>query len=828
MGRGLARSARCLVGRWLPVVLVYTATCGLLVPPALISRLGRGPVPTGLRADDSEGAKVGDDEPYDAKALEARLRSQRQAFRFAERLLALVPRETLDVAAVLDSVGRDPDKLLSWVVTRTSWVPYRGMLRGARGVLMDRVGNSLDRSLLLAALIGKAGHEVRIAHALLDEKALSPSLDALLATPRASVPGIPELASKIEALIEEGGLAHDFSEVREQLPLRGERFAEQIVEMAQAQAGRLEKLVGFAATPRQDDGFRAGALTSLAEHFWVEFQNNDQWLALDPLGLAPQAAVEVFAVGEVPAKFAQSVTIRVVVERWDGRSLTEAVPLEHTLRPAEHLGQAFEFSLYPLSAAKSEKAQADLLEVVRTNDEWLPILTLGETLIERQSFYLDGTLNSSPSSDPATRKSSNAARTIGALGSKKPKGFFTALWLEYGIRTPGAEERVIRRQVVDHVGPALRATQPGKVSAPTADEQTEIGLGLLGKTDILIANCQYSPAALTAWSLDFLVANRSAALEWTYAGVTNDQEAFERATSRLDPRPLHLLGIAGLRHRSSLYAEHVYLDAPNILTSHSFVHDPQAPAIGFGIDLVDNRVGVLPTAPVASRRVRLAQGVLDTVVEAAALGDLISENAALLFAASELAGLEWAVVRPGQPDALAGIPADARARIAEAARGGALLVAPSALPAGMAATWWQIDPITGTTLGIGENGWGSSFAERLMGWMKNRILIPAKERFGKALVCQVVLALVANTIAFMIDADPVTSTAVGFAVGAAFQGSCESIGGKMQSWFNKLRGRAGARVPPRVRAPPIESDDAGQLDELHEFLEEIEKKFLER
>ena len=47
----------------------------------------------------------------------------------------------------------DPQKMLDWVRDNTRLVPYEGSLRGALGVLMDRNGNSLDRSILLARLL---------------------------------------------------------------------------------------------------------------------------------------------------------------------------------------------------------------------------------------------------------------------------------------------------------------------------------------------------------------------------------------------------------------------------------------------------------------------------------------------------------------------------------------------------------------------------------------------------------------------------------------------------------------------------------------------------
>jgi hypothetical protein len=75
------------------------------------------------------------------------------------------PRDRWDPQYVVDTVGIDAKDLFAWVRREVRWVPYRGALRGPVGVLMDRNGNSLDQSLLLAALLRAAGHEVRLAHA---------------------------------------------------------------------------------------------------------------------------------------------------------------------------------------------------------------------------------------------------------------------------------------------------------------------------------------------------------------------------------------------------------------------------------------------------------------------------------------------------------------------------------------------------------------------------------------------------------------------------------------------------------------------------------------
>src|SRR5258708_5726834 len=76
-------------------------------------------------------------------------------------------RQQFDPQAVVEQMGRDPQKLFAWVRDNTQLRPYRGALRGPSGVLMDRFGNSLDRSLLLAEMLHGIGYESRLANATL-------------------------------------------------------------------------------------------------------------------------------------------------------------------------------------------------------------------------------------------------------------------------------------------------------------------------------------------------------------------------------------------------------------------------------------------------------------------------------------------------------------------------------------------------------------------------------------------------------------------------------------------------------------------------------------
>lgn len=83
-------------------------------------------------------------------SLEGSLRALEDGLREA-------PRDRWDPQFVVAQVGTRPDQLLGWVRENTVWIPYQGTLRGAVGVLNDRMGNSLDRAVLLATLLQRAG-----------------------------------------------------------------------------------------------------------------------------------------------------------------------------------------------------------------------------------------------------------------------------------------------------------------------------------------------------------------------------------------------------------------------------------------------------------------------------------------------------------------------------------------------------------------------------------------------------------------------------------------------------------------------------------------------
>src|ERR1041385_3599271 len=129
-------------------------------PPPLLPPPGSAPPP----------AAVGGAAPGRApEALRKPAAPRVALLRGCARIDRGIPRDPFAPASVAASLGPNPEKAFAWVRDHTAFVPYRGALRGPVGVLMDRSGNSLDRSLLLARLLQIGGRRARLARGNLDE-----------------------------------------------------------------------------------------------------------------------------------------------------------------------------------------------------------------------------------------------------------------------------------------------------------------------------------------------------------------------------------------------------------------------------------------------------------------------------------------------------------------------------------------------------------------------------------------------------------------------------------------------------------------------------------
>ncbi|MBE3133306.1 MAG: hypothetical protein IMZ55_07515 [Acidobacteria bacterium] len=645
-------------------------------------------------------------------------------------------RETFDVAAAADSIGNDPAALFTWVRDRTWWVPYHGVLRGPAGVLMDRVGNSLDRSLLLAALLFSSGHTARLVHADLTEQEARTLQSRVRAMPESRFDQAADNTAASTSLILRAYSAR-FGLESAGILEKATRFHEAwagtsaaIARRTEAQAAAILDQVGPAAAPEEQTD--TNAVTALRDHWWVQLMDGGVWMDLDPLvpdarpGLGITQATETFIPDEddgafpLSAKLRHEVVLHVVIEQRTGKGLSERTVLSHTLRPADLIGRPVVLFHAPqnppeeLASLTDGAVRPDLQAILANLHEWTPVLQVGDEHVVQSSFSTAGEVGqrSSSGSTSATRPSGSMVGGIGALsgeaGRKNPgqAGELTAEWIDFDVRSPGRPARTIRREIFDVIGPAARAAGRVALTTPTADQRARRTEGLLDQTAVLTMGCvpahDFVAHVIAAGLLDqrdqILAAVRGEPGEPPRNAATGISAA--------------LVAWAEARMRFSRVASDVYLDRPNILNYRirSILDGNRGLRISEFTDIVANNVAVRKGSRLAPFRVRIEQGIVDTLAEGFVLsGPPAADSAAQFLERAAAAGNPLVIVRgvDDQVPARIGMPEDVRARVRADSRDGAVALVPSQ-PIQVDGTrrfgWWQVDLRTGRTVGTMDTG----------------------------------------------------------------------------------------------------------------------------
>jgi hypothetical protein len=639
-------------------------------------------------------------------------------------------REAWDPAAVVAAVGRDRGKLFAWVRDRTALVPYRGSLRGAVGVMMDRVGNSLDRSLLLAELLAQAGLEVRLASAQLDAGLAGKLVAAWATRPRPALPTAKlDDAALIASLgriagVDPAALAAKLAKEAAARAAIADRTRTRIASQAKA-------LAALVAAPAPGAPAPPAAAEAYADHWWVQVHDGEAWSDLDPAlpTAAPgealaASATETLAAGDLGDDRRHTLAIRVIGEVWRGDAPEDVTLVEHAFAPSQFYGQKLAIRNVPLdmpddhTVLTAKDPPAALRTALVAQSQYAPVILLGGTpvvhlAVNDRGETLDltsgdaNTIGLARTVQHATQDGvGGATDLLGDLPSGEPAGGaaaaplsgprvqrqgFTAEYLEIEIRTPGAPARVVRRTIFDTLGAGDRAAAPrAPLSGPA---RLDRALALVAETELLPLFAQLPEAFV----IDRTVRSLDAARDAIAALAARKNLAAVRAqVATLAPIPGPLYGLALAR-----FADRpVYLDRLDVLAfRHRAIARPAAIALREQVDILANDVAVWPTAGDA-RAARIAQGVADTALEGAivatcaAPGCLRAPSTSEWFAGA--GGRGWAVVAEPQGPAAADRAA------------GYAIVAPGAAPA----SWWRIDAASGETLGMSPLG-GSEGAEQV-------------------------------------------------------------------------------------------------------------------
>jgi hypothetical protein len=636
-------------------------------------------------------------------------------------VLAKLPRESFDVDAVRSAVGTDPQALFAWVRDQTSWVPYRGTLRGATGVLMDRFGNSLDRALLLSALLSSAGRPARLAHATLsrEQAAEIARLARRIPAETAGEPGGLRATLPDDAVVEFARVMNiDAGAAR--VTLNGLE-ASAVRRLSAARAAVRQQSAALVAAVGEPAAAADEIAAAAMDHWWVVTDLDGQPLALDPTlpdakpGVSFAPPRETIDPSRVPESQWHTVRVNVVTEHVNGTKSREAVVLSRTLRPSELFGQHIVLTHLPAAwkpdpeIARQPGARDVIAQALLAERKWRVRLTVGPQVFDGSIVRTSG--------DPEKPRSSGGVADAGSAGlwgglaggeGDGGIGELTAEWIEFEIRVPGKAPTKIRRAVLDLLGPAARQT-PAPAGVVLNDSTRLVrALALSGETVILPLVCRLSPEYVSWLHIRAAMANRELLLAVARGADLPDAE-WKRLASSAQPAPnvLHQLALA--RHAWNDRGQDVFLAEPNILAFHNtFRADASGGVVAVeGLDIVANAVAVHASAGAGAFPARVQQGVADSFAEDHVL--LAAGAATLAADAAPPSG--WVTVRA--PDQTAALPvtADVKARIGQQLRERVVLVVPRA-GSSPDPRWWRVDPATGGTLRVGDLGWGQIFTEK--------------------------------------------------------------------------------------------------------------------
>lgn len=660
--------------------------------------------------------------------------SLNETYRRAEETLERLPREDWSLATRQQAIGNEAEALFRWVRDETRWLPYQGALRGARGTLIDRQGSHLDRALLLGGMLDLAGHRVRIVRAILDERAVQLLEGAWLA-PSPNGRALPQASLSADDYAQ---AARQLGEGEESLRRRveavdrqGQEMAARVGERSREQTARLHELL--AANDKADDDALGDPSAALADHWWVQIQTAGGWQDLDP-ALAEhrpgqrlhEGEVEVMWVEEIAEDQWHRVSLEVVAERLESGRLRERTALLFESPAAQLAGRNVVLDIQPLGlpspptllGGDGDFTPEQLPDLLRSREEWLPLLLIdGEPEIQH-SILRNGELGDPEGGTGISEAFEEASSLLGEISvggradpaQEAPAPELSGVFLRLTVRAPGRKDEIFQRALMDVIDAGVR--QRGVQGLAFNDAMIEArALAMLSTTELMAQThwwpTSYTLARLLHGSLD----NRMAALGAVHAVRRDDPGLMGSAIERLAPYPVELIALAHHRRARSPHAERIALTRVNLLsTFERLMLDDTGPAREAGIDIIDNRVEVLPGEQ-AAWRVRLGQGVFDTVLEAELVGDNGSAvNTSLDFARAGEAGDAWRLATA--PSEEGELPVSSAAAIERALERGYWVVMPE--PGEGADTWWRVDPLSGDALGMGPDGRGQMVEQILV------------------------------------------------------------------------------------------------------------------
>lgn len=636
------------------------------------------------------------------------------------------PADVGDRAAAL---GERTEDLFAFVRDRIATEPYAGQLRGAPGALAARSGNSVDKSLLLAALLRARNRECRLVKATLSPEAAARLVAQTLATDQTTTAlGDYRRSDTGDAALERllTGVGREVAPVRELLAEISTEAAARATEartLADAQAGFvLEQLAAAnVAAPRSFETWREQLAQAVSEHVWVQVKTSndpEQWLDLDP-SFSGTKPGETFASDGVtvdgdPAE-RHAVQFTLVYRRTIAGEAEEKTLLDLTmLADASALAHA-KFAIEPVDPLPGveEAAQlsaADFKTLLREVKQFRALFVADGQTTASQTFDLEGQVNVGRAPGPQGLSMGGGFGLGGGDDDEGPKAGakFVALVVKFSFRGPGAP-----------------ATTQERVLFSAAERQQDCTATPLLEWQLALQPQVWSPSLAGYASLRHQLGLLGPALKILRGQTLGAEELGEIGAPASEPYSKLLMALAQVRQ--SALAEQlqhapdvaVFFSTPQLVVAEERVCTcPERDSCGrVRIDIVSNGAAFVPRharAELVARRAAVWQGVFDTVAETRLLRDAsangVVDSAIAVFEAARHGGAKLGVFAPGAEN----LPTEAAERAWISAfepSDGLVVFAPASVP-GAPGAWWSFDPQTGVTLGRIRGGRGGALVER--------------------------------------------------------------------------------------------------------------------
>ncbi len=648
-----------------------------------------------------------------------------------ERSAEEIPRDTFDPQAILNTVGTDPAMLFQWVRDNTSLIPYRGSLRGHIGVLMDRLGNSLDRALLLHRLLTLSGHKTRLVRGRLTRKAA----EAVLKTPgplQGIQPDAGMRALDFKTMPHEYADAYglcptDLETMAQTMRAEQQRRYEELSQLVEDQADLLIDLLGTLTESCTAE--RNAAIHALQDHWWLEWQGPSGWIALDPSlpeALPGESLTDVDAVVQGPEdlepKDLHRVIIRVQIERSNAGRLEVETVLEHTLQPSQLFGKRVRLCHIPLhwpeglSLSKPGKLRENFKAAVLKQDEWLPVLSVGEDRIWQSSFTAAGTVNASPGKEPASEMGDGLREGFGMLVpvSKEPqtKPCLTAVRIVFDMPSPQGR-RSTQRTLFD-IKTFEDVENDGSLQAERSQEQIiQRNMAFFEVIEGMIPVCRISDNYLKSLLYNAVLDNRKAITALFDFFFSSNPAVFLNKADHMDIPPLPLFAFGAKRMPTS-----IFIDEPNILCHHqgmTFDFHTDLLIVYSGLDIIKNDVAALGKDTAHPIQTVIRSGVWDSFLESYLMSPMGQYGSLESICRQMMAhDSQWRRVSTADHPLLNALNPLARSIIHNELAQGFIIIVPETDLWGdhpAESLWWRIDPASGATLIMGHKGWGQAYSE---------------------------------------------------------------------------------------------------------------------